>query len=60
MTGQSTIGTGTITLPAETRRLSFTLSQTNATGAFQVAYTVSDACGSTEKFVGGGANALNN
>jgi parallel beta-helix repeat protein len=59
MAGQTTIGTGAITLPADTRRISFTVTQTSANAAFQVAYTITDNCGPAEKFVGGGANALN-
>jgi hypothetical protein len=60
MPGQTTIGTDVITLPANTHRISFTLTQTNAAAAFTAPYTISDTCGSIEKFVGGGANALNN
>jgi hypothetical protein len=60
MPGQTTIGTGVIALPSSTRRISFTVSQFNAASAFTVPYTVSDNCSSVDKFVGGGANALNN
>jgi hypothetical protein len=59
MTGQTSIGTDAITLPADTRRISFTVTQTSAASAFHVPYTITDNCGPIEKFVGGGANALN-
>jgi hypothetical protein len=58
MTGQTSIGTSPISLPAGTRQLVFIVQQTNPSAAVQVPFTVTDACGSWPTFVGGGANAF--
>lgn len=60
MTGQTSIGTGAITLPTDTRRISFTVTQTDASAPFLVPYTITDNCGAVEKFAGGGKDAVAN
>jgi hypothetical protein len=60
MTGQTTIGTGLISLTGGPEQITFTVTQTAANAAFTVPFKISDNCSTIDKFVGGGPNSLGN
>jgi hypothetical protein len=51
-------GSRTVTLPLETRSLTFTVHHAQAGAATTVPFTVVDGCGSWPTFVGGGASTF--
>lgn len=60
MLGQSSISTSPIALPSGTKQIVFEVQQTDPNSAYHVPFKVTDSCGSVDKFVGGGKDAVAN
>jgi hypothetical protein len=58
LVGQGAVGTAPITLPTGAVRVVLVIQQVDPNAAFQANFTVNDTCGSVDKFVGGGKDAL--